>query len=62
MAKLVKMDKNGQNNHYGLTLYGQKYGQYGFPCDEWDKGISPVKTELKNMHRIKSYGQNKTVC
>ena len=22
---------------------------------------SPVKTELKNMHRIKTYGQNKTI-
>ena len=28
---------------------------------QYDKHRSPVRTELKNMHRIKSYGQNKIV-
>ena len=41
---------------------GHKYVAYRFLCKELYKRGSPVKTELKNMHRIKSYGQNKIGC
>ena len=62
MAKLVKMDKIAQNSRYVLVLNGNEYGPYWFPCEDLYKRRSPVKTELKNMHRIKSYGQNKIGC
>ena len=62
MVKLVKMARIGQNSCYGVVWYGNEYGWYWFSCEDLYKRRSPVKTELKNMHRIKSYGQNKIGC
>ena len=45
-----------------MHQYGHKYGQYWCLCEEQEKCGSPVKAELKNMHRLKSYGQNKIYC
>ena len=62
MVKLVKMAENDQNSRYGLVLYGHEDCPSWFLCEDLYKCRSPVKTELKNMHRIKSYGQNKIGC
>ena len=51
-----------QFDHNGLTKYGHEYVPYWFLCKKLFKRGLPVKTELKNMHRIKSYGQNKIGC
>ena len=51
-----------ENGHYGISQYGHRYGQYWRLCEEQEKCGSPVKAELKNMHRLKSYGQNKIYC
>ena len=48
-----------ENGDYGMSQYGHKYGQYWCRCKEQEKFGSPVKAELKIMHRLKSYGQNK---
>ena len=48
-----------ENGDYGMSQYGHKYGQYWCLCKEQEKCGSPVKEELKNMHLLKSYGQNK---
>ena len=45
--------------HYGVSQYGHKYGQYWCLCEEQEKCGLPVKAELKNVHRFKSYSQNK---
>ena len=50
---------NGQNNHYGLMIYGHKYGQMMCFLKEWPKCRSPVKKLNWYLHYIKSYGQNK---
>ena len=39
--------------------YGHRCVLYGCLHKEGEKCRSPMKTNLKNMHRIKSYGQNK---
>ena len=49
----------GQNGHNGLPLYGHEYDLYGCLMKEWPKCRSPVKTVLKKMDLVKSYGQNK---
>ena len=59
---MVKIGKNAKNSRYGLVWYGHEYGQYLFLCEELYKHRSPVKTDSKNIHRIKSYGQNKIGC
>ena len=51
-----------QFDHNGLKKYGHEYVAYKFLFKELYKRGSPVKTELKNMHRIKSYGQIKIEC
>ena len=51
-----------QFDHNGLKKYGHEYVAYKFLFKELYKSGSPVKTELKNMHRIKSYGQIKIEC
>ena len=62
MVKLAKMAKIAQNSRYGQVRYGHEYGQQWFLCKDLYKCGSPVKTELKNMHRIKCYGQNEIGC
>ena len=44
---------------YGLTKYGHKYGSYWYLWREHEKCGSQVKTELKKMRQVKSYGQIK---
>ena len=51
--------QNGHNGHYGIASYGHEYGWYWCLCEEQGKCRSAVKAELKNLHRFKSYGQNK---
>ena len=46
-------------DHYGLAHYGHRFDQYWCLFEEQEKCRSTVKAELKNMHRFKSYGQNK---
>ena len=45
--------------HNGLTHYCLTYGRYWCLFEDKKKGGSVVKAKLKNMHRSKSYGQNK---
>ena len=47
------------NGHNGLALYGHEYDLYGVLMTEWPKCRSSVKTVLKKMDPVKSYGQNK---
>ena len=42
-----------------MALCGHKYGKYWCLCGEQEKCRSVEKAELKNLHRFKSYGQNK---
>ena len=51
----------GHNGHNGLPLYGHEYGLYRCQMKEWPKCRSPVKTVLKKMDPVKSYGQNKKI-
>ena len=46
-------------DHYGLAHYGHRFDRYWCLFEEQEKCRSTVKAELKNMHRFKSYGQNK---
>ena len=46
-------------DHYGLAHYGHRFDRYWCLFEEQEKCRSTMKAELKNMHRFKSYGQNK---
>ena len=46
-------------DHYGLAHFGHRFDRYWCLFEEQEKCRSTVKAELKNMHRFKSYGQNK---
>ena len=48
-----------ENGYYGKSQYGHKYGLYWCLCEEQEKCGYSVKAELKNVHRFKSYSQNK---
>ena len=54
-----QFQQNGHNGHIGLPRYGHKYGQYWCLFEEQEKCGLPMKAKLKNVHRFKSYGQNK---
>ena len=53
---------NGQywrNGHYGMAFNGQEQNWYWCLFEAQEKFRSGVKVDLKIMHRLKSYGQNK---
>ena len=54
--------QNGHNGRYVTASYGHKYGEYWCLCEEQEKCRSVEKAESKNLHRLKSYGQNKIKC
>ena len=45
-----------------MDFYGHEQYRYWCLLEEQEKCGSAVKAELKNRHRLKSYGQNKIFC
>ena len=38
---IMNIKKNGRNDHYGLFIYGHKYGQVTCFWEDWPKCRSP---------------------
>ena len=51
--------QNGHNGRFGTVYYGHEYGHYWCLLKDQEKCRSPVKTVLKKLQRVKSYGRIK---